>query len=388
MRIIVLDYSGHMPQADLAKAMSIAGNKVLHIRCTDYVTGNADFNKPGIDDAQLEFRGISAGFTLNRYDIIQRLRHEYRLSKKFAREIIVYSPDYVVLSNVPLICAYFLVKKLKRRGIKFVYWWQDVYSLAINRELHSKYRLLGVNMVAEYITSLEKYILNCSTAIVAISEKFCKLYEDWELDLSKLHIYPNWSPPEEFVQNTPIGTRLPYSYFLYAGTLGLKHNPKILVSLADNLVVQYPDVRIVVVSQGLGREFLEKAEQSRDNIVLSDFLPLVVLRDYLDGALGVIAILEPSASDYSVPSKVMTYFCAGKAIIAAVPKDNQVAQYILESGAGFVVNSIDPSEITEAAVKLIEDESIRCGMQSNSRDFAESHFSGQKAAAMFLGLMK
>ena len=42
----------------------------------------------------------------------------------------------------------------------------------------------------------------------------------------------------------------------------------------------------------------------------------------------LVAILEPDASRFSVPSKVLTYLCASRAIVGVLPPDNSVAEIL------------------------------------------------------------
>ena len=44
---------------------------------------------------------------------------------------------------------------------------------------------------------------------------------------------------------------------LYSGTLGLKHDPSILAELATRCATRTPTRRVVVVSEGKGRDWLE-----------------------------------------------------------------------------------------------------------------------------------
>ena len=49
------------------------------------------------------------------------------------------------------------------------------------------------------------------------------------------------------------------------------------------------------------------------------FQPFEVLPDVLGSADVLVAILEPDAGVFSVPSKVLSYFCAGRPVLLAVP---------------------------------------------------------------------
>jgi len=386
MKIVVLDYSGHLPQADLSKKLCAKNVNVLHLYCTDYVSGTADFNFSPHKDGIIEFRGVGTDTGFDKYNLFKRLRHEKIIAKKFFGIIKNYAPDNVVLSNLPLLAAFILTKRLQFANIPYVYWWQDVYSEAIVSELRGNINKIWLSLLSRIIYGMERSALKHAIATVAISENFEMKYLDWKIDPRKFSIQPNWSAPEDFI-DVPVRTSpLSEPYIIYAGTLGLKHNPQLLIELADMIAQQDSVTKLVVVSQGLGRDFLSSPENLRDNIILKDFLPFDELKNHLFHALAVIAILEPSASEYSVPSKVMTYFCAGKAIIAALSPENQVARYIRDSNSGFVVSTESADEMAVAALELISDESLRKQMEKNSRKFAIENFSGDKAADLFIQL--
>lgn len=84
---------------------------------------------------------------------------------------------------------------------------------------------------------------------------------------------------------------------LYAGTLGLKHDPALLLGLADRL----PDVRIAVVSEGLGADWLREHGAGRSNLLLFPFQPFDRLSDMLGTADILVAILSPRPA--SIPSR-------------------------------------------------------------------------------------
>ena len=388
MRIVILDYAGHLPQADLAKKISLLNNEVLHLYCTDYVTGTADFSKSVEFNSNLEYRGVSTGLELKRYRITSRINHEIKISRILSKQIQNFNPEFVIMSNVPLLSAVMLVKVFKKLKIKYIFWWQDVYSLAIRKEILKRVNFPFVGIFLNPLYVLEKYLLSNAHSVVAISEKFRELYVDWNLDLSKFNVYPNWSPPEDFEFDPHESDFLNFPYVLYAGTLGLKHNPSILIGFADLLREYKSEIRLVVVSEGLGREYLHKLENNRENVILMDFLPLNQFKLLLQNAITTLTILENSASEYSVPSKVMTYFAAGKSMIAFVSKENQAAQFITSSNAGYVAEDGQYAEAVRFAINLSENDFARQKMENNARAFAIENFSGMRAATLFSGLMQ
>ncbi len=83
---------------------------------------------------------------------------------------------------------------------------------------------------------------------------------------------------------------------LYSGTLSLKHNPASIAGVARRLADQ-DDVRVVVVSEGVGAEWLKKVkvEQGLNNLLLFPFQPYDRFSEVLGAASVLLAIIEPDA---------------------------------------------------------------------------------------------
>jgi glycosyltransferase involved in cell wall biosynthesis len=177
--------------------------------------------------------------------------------------------------------------------------------------------------------------------------------------------------------------------FLYSGTLGLKHNPALLSALAEKLKPR-SDCRVVVISEGLGADFLtrEKAAKSLDNLLLLPFQPFSRVPDAMGSADAVIAILEPDAGVFSVPSKVLTYHCAGRALLAAMPEENLAARLIGREQSGLVVDPRDTLAFLDAAQRLLDDPAGRELMGARARGYAQRVFDIGSIGGRFEALMR
>jgi glycosyltransferase involved in cell wall biosynthesis len=71
---------------------------------------------------------------------------------------------------------------------------------------------------------------------------------------------------------------------------------------------------------------------------------------------------------------VLSYFCAGRAVLLAVPKKNLAAKITFESGAGHVVDPDDIIGFCAAAERLIDEPELRSKLGQAGRRYAESHF--------------
>ena len=383
MRIVVLDYSGHIPQADLARSLAKLGHNVRHMYCSDYISGRGAVERELTDPKDLEFLNISIKKDFNRYNLIERLKHELAISKEFWAKIQEFNPDHTIFSNVPLFAMSRLARKMKNNNCPYLYWWQDVYSIAIG-EAFRKFGILAWP-IRKYLISLERKILRESHSVVAISPNFEPIFRSWKQDLRKFSMYPNWTPINLFPNKQPSPANKNRKLAVYAGTLGLKHRPELLLQLADDSEFKETGGVLIVVSQGYGREFLEKPENKRENIELRDFLPISDLAQLFADASVLIAVLEPVASTFSVPSKIMSYLSAGKPIVASIDPNNASAKILKDIGAGIVISpEATALEFCKAVTKIILNPQIAISMSESGVKYSEEYFDGNVAAQFFL----
>ncbi len=333
-RIVVHDYSGHPGQAQLSRALARRGYEVTHQHCPSYTTGKGSLERAPGDPPTLRFEACAMEGTFAKYSAFTRLRQELAYGRAAGRAIAAKEPAVAVVSNVPLVAHAVLARHLTRRGIPMVFWHQDIYSEAIGNAARARLPVLG-HLVARLADHLERTIARRSHAVVAISPTFLERLGAWGV-AGKTTVIPNWAPIDEL----PVRERenawsdrtglAGHPVVLYSGTLGLKHDPSILALIASQLGVSHPDAKVVVVSEGKGRDWLEawKREQHADNLVLLDFQPYADLPEVMASADVLVAILEADASRFSVPSKVLTYLCSSRAIVGVLPPDNSVAEIL------------------------------------------------------------
>jgi glycosyltransferase involved in cell wall biosynthesis len=390
LSIVIHDYSGHPGQVQLSRALAGRGHRVTHQHCPSYVTGKGAV-EPLVDDpVTLTFEPCPMDGEFKRYSPVKRVLQELSYGRRAGAMIASHHPDVAVLSNIPLLAHALVAARLWWRRIPMVFWHQDIYSAAISVAATQRLGTLGaaIGWVADRI---ERAIARSSTAIVAISPTFEPKLRSWGVKESAIHVVPNWAPIEDLpirakdnqwsrrmgLASTPV--------VLYTGTLGLKHDPSILAGVADHLNTALPEARVVVISEGKGREWLEswKQEHGAENLLLLDYQPYPDLPEVMGSADLLVAILEPDASRYSVPSKVLTYLCAQRAIVGFLPANNSIGQLLEAEGAGPVVDPAERQRIGPVVSDLLGDEKGRDAMGRAGRAYAESTFSPEAAADRF-----
>jgi glycosyltransferase involved in cell wall biosynthesis len=291
-----------------------------------------------------------------------------------------FRPDAVVSSNNPLLSQALLLAACRRIGAGFVFWQQDIHGLAMQRIIADRVPLLG-GRIGTLPPALERRLLRASDAVVTIADDFVGTVSDWGVRADKVHVIENWAPLEELPElqqdnrwareHGLAGKRV----VLYAGTLGLKHNPDVLFELARRLRGD-PDARVVVISEGLGADRLRQllARDDPKSLVVLGFQPYEQMPEVLATADVLVALLGAEFERLSIPSKVLTYHCAGRALLVAMPDRNLAARIVQRAGSGIVVDPRDQLEFIEAATQLLDNPDLRRGLGGRARDYAERTF--------------
>lgn len=389
LHIVVHDYSGHPGQVQLSRALTRRGHQVVHQHCPSYVTGKGAVERQPDDPEGLRFEPCPMKSTFNRYSVGHRLVQELQYGASVGRLIAQESPDVAIISNVPLLAHAMLSRQLRRKHIPMIFWHQDIYSSAIGAAAIQKLPRIG-HVIGWLAGRVERSIARASAAIVAISPTFLETLDQWGV-AQKTTVIPNWAPLNELPvhdRHNAWSDRMGLSevpVVMYTGTLGLKHDPSILALIASHLERTRPDAKVVVVSEGKGREWLErwKREHGADNLVLMDYQSYEELPMMLACADVLMAILEPDASKYSVPSKVLTYLCSGRAIFGVLPRDNSVAEILWGNHAGLVADPADRERVAGLVARLLNNEFQRKQLGTAGRLYAERAFCPDNAAERF-----
>ena len=378
LRIVVHDYAGHPFQVQLSRALASRGHVVLHLHFAGLQTPKGRVERRVDDPTTFVIDGLDIGEPFEKHRFVRRLRQERRYGRLLADRIAAFHPDVVISANSPLDVQAAALGAARRLGAGFIFWIQDLYSVAVERTLRRKLWLLG-GLIARRFVHLERSVLRRSDVVVAITDDFVPILTRWGVSPDRVLVIENWAPLDEI---QPVSKDNPWAHehglasmrvILYSGTLGLKHDPSLLLRLADAFRRE-SDVRVVVISEGLGADWLSDRTAGRPNLMVLPFQPFERLSEVIGSGDVTIAILEPEAGVYSVPSKVLTYLAAGRPILAAMPAKNLAARIITRVGAGPVVEPGDGGAFVAAARALLANPEARQAASEQGRAFAVTHF--------------
>ncbi len=389
MRILVNDHVGHPHQAQLSRALARRDHDVLHTYTTRLQTPRGGLSWRNDDPPNFAIIGINLSMPFDRYGLIKRFAQEKELGRALAFQAQKFQPDVVISANTPLEAQESLLSAARKVEAKFVFWLQDLLGIGIKNNLKKKIPLIG-DAIGNYFIHLERSIMADSDAIVTITEDFIPILVRGGIPSAKIHVINNWAPLEEMPCHEKSNSwsrrhGLDKSFcFLYSGTLGLKHNPALLVELSQTFKKR-EHIKIVVISEGLGAEYIrdKKIALRLDNLILLPFQPFEELPLVLASADILIAILERDAGVFSVPSKVMTYLCTQRPLLLSIPAENLAARIVNNSRAGIVVPPADISGFMQASEMLAGDAELRNTLAENGYRHALSEFSIQKITDRF-----
>jgi colanic acid biosynthesis glycosyl transferase WcaI len=128
-------------------------------------------------------------------------------------------------------------------------------------------------------------------------------------------------------------------------------------------------------------------ELGLQNIRFLPFQPRERVPEVQGAANVTLLTMQPGYSDASVPSKLISYMAAGRAVICAAPAHTAVAEIVSESGAGFVTEPGNPGALAQAICYLAEHPAETASMGREARSYFEQHFTLNRAYEQFSKLL-
>jgi colanic acid biosynthesis glycosyl transferase WcaI len=292
-----------------------------------------------------------------------------------ARALRAPHPDLILaLTSPPFVGA--LAKGLARlRGTVHAHWVMDVYpdvlrahgllapgaaSLRILRALGS-WQYAGARCVIALGDVMAAKLAPQVRAPLQVVPLWGEDHESDGLALAsrRLREARGWSPDELVL--------------LYSGHMGLAHSLGEILDAAGTLGARGP--RWVFAGGGPRRSEVEAFSRAHPEARL-EMLPYVP-REHLAASLASadvhLASLAAGWQGLVVPSKLQAAFALGRPVLFVGPRENEVASWIAESGAGWVVPTGDTDAVL-AAVRQAGDPAERERRGARARDYARRHF--------------
>lgn len=392
MRVLVHDYCGHPFQVQLSRALAARGHAVVHSYCAATLSGRGRLDaEPG---DTVRFEAIAVGGSVQRERYAVRLLQELGYGRELLAQVRRERPDVVLAANLPVMTLTVLALGLMVRRVPWVLWHQDVHAVAL-RSFAGQQLSRAFVVVARVFAVLERWASRRAGGVVVIADSFLEVHREWGTE-SKTVVIPNWAPLDEIVPRPRHNAWSAaqglddVATLLYSGTLGLKHDPGLLVQVAAELSRIGSPVRLVVVNEGPAQELIAReASAAGVEVTLLPFQPYEDLPDVLGAGDVLVVLLERSAGAFSVPSKTLSYLCAGRPVLGLVPKENLAAE-LIEEVEGCVLPP-DADSVPAAAAwvaDVLADPDRRTRLGEQSRALAEREFALEGCTDRFEAVLR
>lgn len=393
MKILVNDFSGLPFPVQLSRELARRGYEILHTYCASFLTPHGALAKTRDEPGRFDVQAVKLDEDFNKYGLVQRWLQERAIGEKYVAVVEKFKPDVILSANTPLGAQGKLLACARAHRIPFIFWLQDLYGEGATRVLRKRIPIMGA-VLGRGFAMYERRLFVRSSRVVAITNDFLP-YLPRTVREHRATVIENWAPIDalpvlskdnDWSRQHDLAHKM---CLLYAGTLGMKHNPDLLLELAMAFRKD-EEVRVVVISEGAGAEYLarRKTDLGLGNLLLLGFQPFDAMPQVLASADVLLTILEPDAGRFAVPSKVLTYLCAHRPLLLAVPAINLAARIVSDNRAGLVVAPEDIPAFAATAQRLVQDKALRDQCAENGRAYAERTFDIRQIADRFEQLIR
>ncbi|WP_246212750.1 glycosyltransferase family 4 protein [Streptomyces abyssomicinicus] len=292
-------------------------------------------------------------------------------------------PPEAVFAQLPSLAGGVVASRLAARWrVPFVPVVQDLMGAAAEQS-----GISGGDRAASAASGVEGHVLRRATLVGVIHETFADRVVALGVDRGRIRVVPNWShvaaPSADRAETRARLGWGPAPVVLHSGNMGLKQGLEVLVGAAR----LDPDVRWVLMGDGNQRAALQDMATGVPNV---EFLPPVRNEEFPDvlAAADVLAVTQrASVLDMSVPSKLTSYFAAGRPVVASVADGGGTAEEVRRSGAGVLVEPEEPAALLEAVRKLAADPAAADALGAQGPRHVAAHLGREAGLARYDALL-
>lgn len=296
------------------------------------------------------------------------------------------NPDVVLLVSPALFASAIACLRVRFTPSRpaLVVWVQDLYTLGL-AETHT-----GGGLSAKVSRWVEGSVMRAADRVVTIHPRFKSFVtEALGASSSNVEVVRNWTHLAERPETDRAAARTRHGWgasevvVLHAGNMGTKQGLQNVVEAARMADTTGAPVRFVLMGDGSKRAELESSANGVQHIQFIKPLPEEEFQNALRAADILLVNELPGVSGMSVPSKLTSYFDAGRPVLAATDPGGITASEIQLSGGGIAVPAGDPSALVEGAVSLGSDPDLMRSLGEKGRQFRVEHLSQGAAISAF-----
>lgn len=281
-------------------------------------------------------------------------------------------PPLVIAVSPPLFAVAIAVLRIRasRSPTRLIVWVQDLYSLGLEETGEG-------GRVARQVTRLvESWTLRAADRVVVIHQGFSDyLQEKLGVGGNSIRVIKNWThlapmePVDSECAKRHLGWDTHATLAVHTGNMGAKQGLDNVIDAARLAAQTGAAVRFILIGDGSERKVLEDYARGIPNVSFVDPLPDYEYRMALAAADVLIVNEKLGVSGMAVPSKLTSYFSAGRPIVGATDLTGITAAEIATSGAGLIVPAGDAHALLHAVLELKEQPDIARRQGENGRRY-------------------
>lgn len=304
----------------------------------------------------------------------------------FLNGLILGRADAVLCLSTPLFGSWSAWLLARCKGARFVY---DIFDLHPESALNAG--LIRDGIACRLFRAMDALLCRASDAIATLSDGLKASICRRGIRPDKIRVIPFWIDSAKITpgdRDNPWRRKhgiAPDTFVaLYAGTLGYISGAEVLIDVARELQSR-PNILLLVVGTGVVKENMERlaADAGLTNL---KFLPFQAQEDLPDvqatADVGLVTLL-PNAGLTSIPSKILGYLAAGRAVLASVRETSDTAQMVQAGQCGLVVPCQNPHAIADAIVKLADNPETTAQLGRNGRRLAQAQYARARCTELY-----
>jgi glycosyltransferase involved in cell wall biosynthesis len=299
-------------------------------------------------------------------------------------------PDAIIVVSPALIASLIgaMRASLTHRKTPLVVWVQDLYTLGMVETGQSK------GLSVRVISKIEGWLLRRATRVVVIHERFAaRVADDFEVSRDRIEVIRNWThlppapPIDVHATRESLGWAPGEIIVLHAGNMGVKQGLTNVVEAARLAATSKVPVKFVLLGHGSDHERLLGLTAGLATVQFLAPLNDELFAAALASADCLLVNELPGVSEMAVPSKLTSYFSAGRPVIAATDTAGITAEEIRAANAGVVVPAGDPMALLNAVIALTADHALCESLGENGRLYRRTVLDQESAINSFAEML-
>jgi colanic acid biosynthesis glycosyl transferase WcaI len=314
-------------------------------------------------------------------NLVQRLAHDISFSlSAFLAGLFAGPFDVIYCACPPPTSAFsaYMLSRIRRKPYLI-----KLADLASDAALATG--ILKRGLALRMAMAIEGFVYRGAQRIICLCQGFVEKLKDRGISAEKLQVISDWADTERIRPvSTPKAFReanrvSPEQFLLlHTGNMGKKQDLMNVVRAAE-ISQNEPALLWMLVGHGEERaKILEEiALRKLANIRLLPLQHSDAMAEMYSSADALILNQQASVRDAVIPSKLLTYMAAGRAVLAAVTETSEAAQQVQRAQCGVLVPPDNPEALVAAALSLHRQPSLRQQLGANGRAYVILHFTRQ-----------